>query len=448
METPILLVAASGPDDTRQIVEILGPLDVAIEVVETRQSALDRLARGDVGLLVYDASAGGLGERGLFQELRELVPDLAVVVLLEAGEKQEAREAWKLGGAGCLFKPYQPEELLCLVQQGLRQVSLREENLRLKHHLSLMGEGVSLLAALDLVPMLESAVALGVRELAVGSGFAFVREREGFVLHGLHGLEPEKAQGLAQKLYPRLACDDGMLLLDRDSSRSLGCEQPLAAYSLCARQALQGGLVLLGPKGGIWDVEACVLLARQLSVAFENVSRLQGVQQLMYTDDLTGLYNYRYLQVVLEQELRRSGRYYLEFALVFMDLDYFKEINDRHGHLVGSAILREVGQVLRRCVRDTDFLFRYGGDEFTALLVGTEGKGARVVAERIRRELAEHHFLAERGINARLTATIGVSVFPQDSEDRTELLNLADRAMYWGKETRNVVRYARDMTDT
>jgi diguanylate cyclase (GGDEF)-like protein len=146
--------------------------------------------------------------------------------------------------------------------------------------------------------------------------------------------------------------------------------------------------------------------------------------------------------------LNRSGRYGLEFALVFVDLDYFKEVNDRFGHLVGSAILCETAQLLKKCVRDADILFRYGGDEFTALLVETEDRGAEVVAERIRRTLADHCFMAEDGIDVRLTATIGYAVFPTDAEERLDLLNLADRAMYWGKTQRNVVRCIRDVPTT
>ncbi len=188
--------------------------------------------------------------------------------------------------------------------------------------------------------------------------------------------------------------------------------------------------------------ENLLFLAEQASLGFENAYRYQGAQELIYTDDLTGLFNYRYLQSILDQEIRRSERYGLQFSLVFIDLDYFKEVNDRHGHLAGSTALKEVAGLLRQSVREVDVLFRYGGDEFTALLVETDSQGAAVVAERIRRSVEEHTFLAESGICSRLTATVGYATFPENAADKKSIIDLADQAMYFGKKVRNVTRGA------
>ncbi len=186
-------------------------------------------------------------------------------------------------------------------------------------------------------------------------------------------------------------------------------------------------------------------LSDQITLGFENSCRFQDAQELMYTDDLTGLYNHRYLQVAIEQEIRRSQRYGLQFSMLFLDLDHFKEINDQHGHLSGSAALQEVGVLLRQCVRDVDSLFRFGGDEFAAMLVETDGRSARIVADRIRRIIDEHVFLADRGTPSSLTATAGFATFPSDAVEKDALLDLADRAMYVGKATRNVVRGVEDL---
>jgi len=180
-------------------------------------------------------------------------------------------------------------------------------------------------------------------------------------------------------------------------------------------------------------------LCDQIELGFENACRYQDAQDLMYTDDLTGLFNHRYMQVAMSQEIRRSQRYGLQFSLIFLDLDKFKLINDTHGHLVGSAALQEVGVLLRRCVRDVDTLFRFGGDEFGALLVETDGRTARIVAERIRKTIDEHVFLTDQGLSCRLTATAGFATYPTDALEKENLLNLADRAMYVGKGQRNVI---------
>ena len=147
-------------------------------------------------------------------------------------------------------------------------------------------------------------------------------------------------------------------------------------------------------------------------------------------------------RIIETQEVRRTERYGLSFSLVFIDLDHFKEINDTRGHLAGSESLREVAYLLRKCVREVDVLFRYGGDEFTALLVETDTRGAGVVAERIRRSVEQHIFLADTANPARLTATLGYATFPEHAGDKKSIIDAADRAMYAGKVDRNIVRGA------
>jgi two-component system cell cycle response regulator len=172
-----------------------------------------------------------------------------------------------------------------------------------------------------------------------------------------------------------------------------------------------------------------------------------GARELIYTDDLTGLYNHRYLHIAIEREIHRSERYGLEFSLAFIDLDLFKNINDTHGHLVGSGVLRQLGLLLRECVRDADMLFRYGGDEFTALLVETDTRGAQTVAERIRLAIENYEFVTGQGHTGRLTATVGHATYPIHATTKNKLIDLADKAMYLGKQDRNISRSASDVRD-
>jgi diguanylate cyclase (GGDEF)-like protein len=221
--------------------------------------------------------------------------------------------------------------------------------------------------------------------------------------------------------------------------------QTFLLFPLRYQNQVRGALICCNPEG--WDYgripyENLQFLADQTALGFENALRYHGARELMYTDDLTGLYNHRYMHLALEQEIRRAGRYGLEFCLIFIDLDFFKNINDRHGHLAGSKALREVAGVLRKSVREVDSLFRYGGDEFTALLIETDFRGASIVAERMRRTLEEHVFLAEEGLNARLTATLGFACFPEHGSNKKALIDLADKAMYEGKKQRNVIQGA------
>jgi diguanylate cyclase (GGDEF)-like protein len=180
-------------------------------------------------------------------------------------------------------------------------------------------------------------------------------------------------------------------------------------------------------------------ICRHLGMALRTLGRLSHVEALAYVDDVTHLYNNRFLDVALDRELS-GGR---AFTLLFMDLDRFKMVNDRHGHLMGSALLSEFGRVLRSCVRDEDVLVRYGGDEFVALLAGVDSGGGLKVAERVRRAVEDHRFLSREGLSVRLTVSIGLASHPEHAPTKALLLELADRAMYRGKEsTRNVVYIA------
>jgi len=182
---------------------------------------------------------------------------------------------------------------------------------------------------------------------------------------------------------------------------------------------------------------------RQARLALINAERNAQAQSLIYIDDLTKLYNGRYLNVVLDREMKRSERYRNFFCVLFMDIDFFKRVNDAHGHLIGSRVLVEVGSVLRACVRDSDTVVRYGGDEFVVLLVETNANEAMIVAERMRKMVEEEVFVNEEGLRIRLTISVGIAAFPEHATTKQNLLTLADQAMYRGKEsTRNVVYLA------
>jgi diguanylate cyclase (GGDEF)-like protein len=219
---------------------------------------------------------------------------------------------------------------------------------------------------------------------------------------------------------------------------------------LCVRYDLAPGsrvFAVLGlrgtPGGEVLNTPLLNFFQRQTRLALINAERSAKTQSLIYIDDLTKLYNSRYLNVVLDREMKRSERYRNFFSVLFMDIDFFKRVNDAHGHLVGSRVLVEVGEVLRSCVRDSDTVVRYGGDEFVVLLVETNAEEAVIVAERMRKMIEAGRFVRDMGLDIRLTISIGIAAFPEHATTKQHLLNLADQAMYRGKEsTRNVVYLA------
>lgn len=168
--------------------------------------------------------------------------------------------------------------------------------------------------------------------------------------------------------------------------------------------------------------------------ALEAAVVLKRVEALSVTDDLTRLYNARYLNMALRRETRLARRTGRPVSLLFIDLDGFKSINDNHGHLAGSRALVEAGAVIRLSARDTDIVARFGGDEFALVLPDTGAQGALAVAERVRDRIARHGFLAAEGLDIHLTASVGVATLPDVAATPDELVQAADGAMYRVKD--------------
>jgi diguanylate cyclase (GGDEF)-like protein len=166
------------------------------------------------------------------------------------------------------------------------------------------------------------------------------------------------------------------------------------------------------------------------AIALENALTIQRAEALSVTDDLTRLYNSRYMNQVLRRETKRASRSGRPLSLLFIDMDGFKQVNDHHGHLCGSRALVEAAALIRGCARETDVVARFGGDEFSVILPDTGRDGAVSVAVRIRERVAEHPFLETDGLTVRLTASVGIATLPDVAGSAEELIRAADRAMY------------------
>jgi diguanylate cyclase (GGDEF)-like protein len=181
-------------------------------------------------------------------------------------------------------------------------------------------------------------------------------------------------------------------------------------------------------------------LHRAIANAIDKVALHRTIEEqrrklelLATTDGLTGLYNHRYFMARLEQEIMRVRRFEAALSVLMLDLDYFKVINDQHGHLLGDQILIHVAGFLKACLRGTDFAARYGGEEFCVLALGTSGAGAEVFANRLRAMIASTPFPIKDNESISVTCSIGVAELNDRIQDAKHLLEAADQALYQAK---------------
>ncbi|HEX2027074.1 MAG TPA: sensor domain-containing diguanylate cyclase, partial [Nitriliruptorales bacterium] len=180
------------------------------------------------------------------------------------------------------------------------------------------------------------------------------------------------------------------------------------------------------------DLHTLRSFAVQASVAIDNVRLHEATQQASITDGLTGLWNLRYFQQRADEEVERASRFGHDLAMVVLDIDHFKAVNDRYGHRIGDQVLIEVSRRVADEVREVDTLARYGGEELILVLPETDAAGARRTAERIRQAVAGRSIATDAGA-VEVTVSLGVAASVGGALTASDLLHEADRAMYGAK---------------
>jgi two-component system, cell cycle response regulator len=422
-----------------------------VTAVGSAQEAKDALTKTRYALLVTDLILPHIDGMHLLQHVKSTQPDVEVVVITALDKVEPAVRAIKSGAADYLIKPVQPEVLAHAVNRALTHHGLLRENEALRQHVALLEAGQRIATTLEREHLHEATTAAFQAMCLADAVVVFTKDASKIELATLQGFG-EVDRGTVEEATLSLV-RESIAQIDRaGTSVDLNGLPFGAAYLVPVYEgdALYGAVLLFFKhERSAIGVAGAPFLARHLGLALKNLGKFAAVEDLAYLDDLTHLFNSRYLQLVLDKEFKAITSTAPDkpvdkpFALLFLDLDYFKSINDTHGHLVGSKLLVEVARVLKNCVRDNDVVCRWGGDEYVLLLRGTDSGGALKVAERIRRAIESHRFLAREGFSLNISTCIGIASYPEHAQDKVTLLDFADRAMYRGKKgTRNIIYMA------
>jgi diguanylate cyclase (GGDEF)-like protein len=211
----------------------------------------------------------------------------------------------------------------------------------------------------------------------------------------------------------------------------------LIALPLRGRKGTQGVIEILNPRAEMSDYTIAFLhiLADHAAIAIENSHDVARIQQLTIADDTTGLFNVRHLYDVLGREVQRSKKLKLPLSLAFLDLDHFKLVNDKHGHLIGSELLAKTARRLQQLTRKQDRCFRYGGDEFVILMPETDAKAALEITRKLHCALMDTTFEMSTGLKLKVSASVGIASSPADGFGVHEIIGTADARMYAVKST-------------
>jgi len=406
----------------------------------------------------------------LIEQWHKRWPQIPILALTAFATVEVAVAAMKAGALDFLRKPVQMEDLVLALRKAQQHGELLRENQSLNNAVHILSIAQTLASISEKKALLKTYLRLITRELKVSEGFSFFfdanRSFPELLLDlrqaGIGRTEPQELihGALAPMFRNRAKVPENVAEVD---SVTLIPPRVEVAYTEdfvvveFKSPTSNSGFVALAKDGQnaqalLNSLQQVAPITMQAARTFQN---LDVATSLSLVDELTGLYNQRFMDVSLSQEVARSQRYGSPESLLFLDLDRFKAVNDTHGHVVGSQMIKAAARTLREIIRDSDQLLRYGGDEFCVILPNTSLEGAHILAERIRSAFAETQFDlreasgVDEAENLKVTTSIGVACFPESAHSVQDLIKEADAAMYSAKRAgKNCVSLANrvDMT--
>lgn len=421
-----------------------------VKTYYSAQQAAKRIGRAN--LLVLD-----LDQNGLTKELAKISANIPKIIIAGEGAAGRVNTWLKKPLAYPLYMPSQ-RELLHFAERLIAESRLYAKNEQLAKSLDHKNKEIAFFEEIN--KMLTSSqeidkvlvvVMKKIKEVTEAESWSIIllEETSGdLILHHAEGKSKRKPKQFRLKPGEGIAgwvADKGIPVVVPDVKRDKRFSprvdkytgfntRTLMAAPIKSQGQVLGVLEVINKSNGEnfteEDLDILMGFVDQAALAVERIMLYQKLQELAITDDLTSLFNSRYLHRSIETEVQRSDRYGTCVCLIFMDIDFFKNINDNYGHLAGSKLLVEMGELLINHVRSVDIVARYGGDEFVIVLPQTPPQEAVMVAERMRKAIEKNTFLKKEGYNFKITASFGVASYPGSAKSKEDLLRLADEAMY------------------
>ena len=388
------------------------------------------------------AAFGWLLSRVTTRPLAELVDGALAVAHGHLDTKIAVRSRDEVGTLASAFNTM-TDELHTYIQ------ALQDSRDELKHNLTRLGDTLS--STHDLGKMLAVVVETAMATIRAEAGSLMLLSTTGDELYvkvgrGIEerGSDPEARLAVGEGVAGAVAHTGQALrgvVGPGPDQLELHPAEPRATSIVCvplkSQNRVLGVLNLYDRAGGGEfdddDLSTIRSFANQATVAIDNVLLHQEAQRLSITDGLTGLWNYRYFQMTLDKEIERASRFARPMALLVMDLDNFKRVNDEFGHQRGDSVLVELATRMRATIREVDVLARYGGEEFVLILPETDPEGAISLAQKICALVRGRRFGSAGDVPIQVTVSIGIAMHPTNGRSGADLLRAADTALYAAK---------------
>ncbi len=433
-----VLIVSEDPKQSDLFTDLIREVaDCQVDVLSRMESSFDWVSKSNYHLVVVDSPDG----LGFLEQIKRVSPVTSVVLVSEPASIEQAVMAVRMGAEDYLKKPVSIEAFQLAVKRGLDRKAVFADSTGVSGYLNLLNSCQMISAALERNRIFGIVRSYLARELNSNYSAIYTLGADGSLQH----IDKDLQQDRVMEEIMDIALHASNAL----GTMSGGNEH----YRFVDRGQLTPGVFVFRFRCGEDKDYFCVCLSPnkpddvigfenrlrilrvQIDVTGKNITEYQGVQQMAYVDDATGLYNTRYLHYILDRQIAQSQASKTSFAVLFMDADKFKSINDQHGHLVGTKLLNELGHQLKQYVRDTDTVFRYGGDEFVAVLSPCDLNTGQIVAERIRQSVEQFIFCKSEGLELHVTVSIGVALFPDHADSKKAVIDTADQAMYHAKKT-------------